>query len=74
MDSSGSYPADVGVGQGSALSPVLSGIYLAPLFKLFQCDPAGALVDICGSDLHSLDNVLHAECGAWRLVIQAKKN
>ena len=27
--------ADVGVGQGSALSPVLSGLYLAPIIHLF---------------------------------------
>jgi hypothetical protein len=32
---SGSYPADVGMGQGSALSPVLSALYLAPVMKIF---------------------------------------
>ena len=30
------FQADVGVGQGSALSPVLSAIILAPLSKLFK--------------------------------------
>ena len=29
--------ADVGVGQGSALSPILSALYIAPLLHLFEC-------------------------------------
>ena len=28
--------ADVGVGQGSALSPVLSALYISPIMKLFE--------------------------------------
>jgi len=28
--------ADVGVGQGSALSPVLSALFIAPIMKLFK--------------------------------------
>lgn len=31
--------ADVGVGQGSALSPILSALYLAPFMKLFDKHP-----------------------------------
>ena len=30
------FQADVGVGQGSALSPVLSALYISPVFKLFD--------------------------------------
>ncbi|CAA7264613.1 unnamed protein product [Cyclocybe aegerita] len=32
---SGSQSADVGVGQGSALLPVISGLFIAPVMKLF---------------------------------------
>jgi hypothetical protein len=32
------FKADVGVGQGSALSPILSALYLAPLLWQFQLD------------------------------------
>src|ERR1700750_327853 len=34
--SSPQFQADVGVGQGSALSPVLSALYLAPLLRIFE--------------------------------------
>jgi hypothetical protein len=43
---SGSYAADVGVGQGSALSPVVSALYLAPVIKLFLRSPESLGVDI----------------------------
>jgi hypothetical protein len=43
---SGSYAADVGVGQGSALSPVVSALYLAPIIKLFLRSPVSMGVDI----------------------------
>jgi Endonuclease/Exonuclease/phosphatase family./Reverse transcriptase (RNA-dependent DNA polymerase). len=33
---SGACDADVGVGQGSALSPILSALYIAPLIHLFE--------------------------------------
>ena len=42
---SGSYLADVGVGQGSALSPVLSALYLAPVAKLFAASRISQSVD-----------------------------
>jgi hypothetical protein len=32
--------ADVGMGQGSALSPVLSALYLTPVIKLFESQAA----------------------------------
>jgi hypothetical protein len=31
------FPSSVGVGQGSALSPILSALCLAPLLKEFEC-------------------------------------
>jgi len=34
--SSPSFPASVGVGQGSALFPVCSALYLAPILHLFE--------------------------------------
>ena len=39
---SGPRQADVGVGQGSALSPILSALYIAPVMKLYHM-PAVAL-------------------------------
>ena len=30
------FPCSVGIGQGSALSPILSAIYLSPILKIFQ--------------------------------------
>jgi len=33
---SGLFAADIGVGQGSGLSPVLSGLYIGPVMKLFS--------------------------------------
>ena len=35
---SGPHGADVGVGQGSALSPVLSAIFIAPIMKLYEVE------------------------------------
>ncbi|CAA7267563.1 unnamed protein product [Cyclocybe aegerita] len=37
---SNSWSADVGVGQGSALSPVISGLFIAPVMKLFYIKAA----------------------------------
>ena len=39
---SGACDADVGVGQGSALSPILSALYIAPLIRksAMDCDRA----------------------------------
>ncbi|CAA7269302.1 unnamed protein product [Cyclocybe aegerita] len=37
---SDSQSADVGVGQGSALSPVISGLFIAPVMKLFYVKAA----------------------------------
>ena len=31
-----SYHADVGIGQGSVLSPILSALYIAPIFHIFE--------------------------------------
>jgi hypothetical protein len=36
-DLSPEFPSSVGVGQGSALSPILSALCLAPLLKEFEC-------------------------------------
>ena len=36
LDSSPRFNADVGVGQGSALSPVLSALYLVPMMRIFE--------------------------------------
>ena len=44
--SSGDFPSDVGVGQGSALSPVLSALCLAPVLKLFSGTEVGLRVDL----------------------------
>nr|BAB32470.1 Pol-like protein Pol-2 [Tricholoma matsutake] len=44
--SSGPFTADVGVGQGSALSPVLSALYLTPIMKLFRRSDIGRDVDL----------------------------
>jgi hypothetical protein len=38
--------ANVGVGQGSALSPVLSALYLAPVIKLFESQAAHLNCDV----------------------------
>jgi hypothetical protein len=38
--------ADVGVGQGSALSPVLSALYLTPVIKLFESQAAHLNCDV----------------------------
>lgn len=43
---SGTFPSDVGVGQGSALSPVLSALCLAPVLKLFGRSTIGRWVDL----------------------------
>jgi Reverse transcriptase (RNA-dependent DNA polymerase) len=43
---SGPYPADIGVGQGSALSPVLSLLCLAPILKLFSASDIGHQVNV----------------------------
>ncbi|KAJ3483598.1 hypothetical protein NLJ89_g12048 [Agrocybe chaxingu] len=34
------WPMDVGVGQGSALSPVISGLFIAPVMKLYYIKAA----------------------------------
>jgi Reverse transcriptase (RNA-dependent DNA polymerase) len=44
--SSGSFPADMGVGQGLALSPVLSALYIAPVLKIFAGLEIGRKVDL----------------------------
>jgi Reverse transcriptase (RNA-dependent DNA polymerase)/Reverse transcriptase-like len=43
---SGPYPADVGVGQGSVLSPVLSSLCVAPILKLFSASDIGHQVNV----------------------------
>ena len=40
------FRADVGVGQGSALSPVLSALVIAPIMKLFRLRPEGKLATL----------------------------
>jgi len=37
--------ADVGMGQGSALSPILSVLYIAPLLHLFECQAQALSLD-----------------------------
>src|SRR4029077_12887106 len=43
-DLSPEFDTDVGVGQGSALSPILSALYLAPLLWQFDQEAKGALL------------------------------
>jgi hypothetical protein len=40
------FAADVGVGQGSALSPVLSALYLTLVTRLFHASNIGQKVDL----------------------------
>jgi hypothetical protein len=40
------YPADVGVGQGSAISPVLSALYLMLITRLFRASEIGHETDL----------------------------
>jgi retron-type reverse transcriptase len=43
---SGTFPSDVGIGQGRALSPILSALCLAPVLKLFGRSIVGRQVDL----------------------------
>jgi Reverse transcriptase (RNA-dependent DNA polymerase) len=43
---SGSYLANKGVGQGSAMSPVLSSLCLVPILKLYSASDSGCQVNI----------------------------
>jgi len=43
---SGLFAADIGVGQGSGLSPVLSGLYIGPVMKLFSFEPISKEVQL----------------------------
>jgi retron-type reverse transcriptase len=42
----GEYPSDVGVGQGSSLSPVLSALYLTLIMRLFRASQIGKKVGL----------------------------
>ena len=44
---SGACDADVGVGQGSALSPILSALYIAPLICIFEHRAQALNLDTC---------------------------
>ena len=44
---SGACDADVGVGQGSALSPILSALYIAPLIRIFEHRAQALHLDTC---------------------------
>jgi len=39
------YDADVGMGQGSTLSPILSALYIVPLLHLFECQAQALNLD-----------------------------
>jgi len=43
---SGLFAADIGVGQGSGLSPVLLGLYIGPVLKLFSFEPISKEVQL----------------------------
>jgi Reverse transcriptase (RNA-dependent DNA polymerase) len=58
---SGSYAADVGVGQSSALSPVLSALYLAPVIKLFVAHIVARKTDL----MSYVDDGLLITCARW---------
>jgi len=40
------FAADIGVGQGSGLSPVLSGLYIGPVMQLFSFEPISKEVQL----------------------------
>ena len=44
---SGACNADVGMGQGSALSPILSALYIAPLIRIFEYRAQVLNLDTC---------------------------
>ena len=44
---SGACNADVGMGQGSALSPILSALYIAPLIRIFEHRAQVLNLDTC---------------------------
>jgi hypothetical protein len=54
--------ADVGMGQGSALSPVLSALYLAPVIKLFKSQVAHLN---CNVLLYIDDGTLTVQAKDW---------
>jgi len=43
---SGPCQADIGVGQGSALLPVLSALYIAPVMKLYHMNPVSLKISL----------------------------
>jgi len=43
---SGLFATDIGVGQGSGLSPVLFGLYIGPVLKLFSFEPISKAVQL----------------------------
>ena len=44
---SGACDADVGIGQGSALSSILSTLYIAPLIRIFEHRAQALHLDTC---------------------------
>ena len=44
---SGACDVDVGMGQGSALSPILSALYIAPLIHIFEHRAQALNIDTC---------------------------
>jgi len=52
------FPTDVGVGQGSALSPILSALYLAPIVKIFKKCINNLNIPLSTSLLSYVDNGL----------------
>ena len=44
---SGAYDTDVGMGQGSVLSPILSALYIAPLICIFELRAQALNLDTC---------------------------
>jgi len=53
-----SFRADVGVDQGSVLSPILSTLYITPIFHIFEKRSKNLLLNISVSFLSFIDDGL----------------
>ncbi|CAA7267585.1 unnamed protein product [Cyclocybe aegerita] len=76
---SGSCSADVGVGQGSALSPVISGLFITPVMKLFYTKAVPlnttllSFLDDNNVGLHKAYKIIYLLFVAFALVLEHDK-